>query len=58
MIFSILRIVSSRRKLNSFRTAPPKQKVSKEQLEAEKQDEKVEAIKVKRKRYKKNYCIF
>ena len=46
MIFSILRIVSSRRKLNSFRTAPPKQKVSKEQLEAEKQDEKVEAIKV------------
>ena len=46
MIFSFKRIARSRRKLSSFRTAPPKQKVSKEQLEAEKQDEKVEAIKV------------
>ena len=36
----------TRRKIKSFRTAPPKKKVSKDQLEADKQDEKVEAIQV------------
>ena len=38
----------ARRKLNSFSVAPPKKKVSKDELEADKQDEKVEAIKVKK----------
>ena len=43
----------ARRKLKSFSTIPPRKKISKDELEANRQDEKVEAIKVCKDNYKK-----
>ena len=52
MKLSFVKICSTRRKSKSFRTAPPKKKLSKDLLQADKQDEKVEAIQVKKKKLK------